>query len=373
MHSVRSIASTVITRASNVIQIAYIPGVTNRSVESTPDLIPPVPPIPAMSTFGSAAGTPNQAQDEHFFMPSDLRNSTYSDYTVDRTSYARTSMTPSVNRGSVPSTAYRGSAVVNTIPAQTAIRGRANPVAVKVIGKHSPTADSRPITPASAVQRAKQQSINTNTTSPIVARLGVPKKVNVTRSNPQLHATAASQKSHSPARSGPSPVSALDDGDMAGSISTGIDRTTSIAESRHDGHSSTFDEASSSDEESPADQSLMGHEKLPRFSRLSADKEGRVLSSLPDLRLTPSPDLRGLTPSPLQYSSSPESKARKQQHKRSGSLNQIIEEATRRASKEPRHGGLGSVGNILDNYNREVRKSKEPEGPFSDDNVARTP
>ena len=359
MHSVRSIASTVITRASNVIQIAYIPGVTNRSVESTPELIPPVPPIPAMSSFGSAAGTPNQAQDEHFFMPSDLRNSTYSDYTVDRTSYARTSMTPSVNRGSVPSTAYRGSAIVNTIPAQTAIRGRANPVAVKMNGKHSPPAGSRSVTPASVKERVKEEAISTNTTSPIVARLGVPKTVTVTRSNPQLHATAASQKSHSPARSGPSPVS-----ELAQSISTGIDRTASIAESRHDGQSSTFDEGSSSDEESPADQSLMGHEKLPRFTRLTGSNDSRSPSSLPDLRLTPSP---------LQYSSSPESKARRQQHKRSGSLNQIIEEATRRASKEPRHGGLGSVGNILENYDREVRAFKEPEGPFSDANVARTP
>ena len=358
MHSVRSIASTVLTRASNVIQIAYIPGVTNRSVESTPDLIPPVPPIPAMSAFGSTAGTPQQPQDEHFFMPSDLRNSTYSDYTVDRESYARTSMTPSLARGSVPSTAYRGSAVVNTLPAQTAIRGKANPVAVKSNGKDSPSGSSRSGTPTMpSLEKEQQNSIRTNTTSPIVARLGVPKTVTVTRSNGNLAAAAAIQKSPSPLSSGPSPLST----DRSHSFAF-PDRKVSVADSRHDGNSSTFDDASSSDEESPADRSLMGHEKLPRFSRLGGGSV-KSPSSAPDLRLTPSPNA----------SSSPDSmsRARKQKHKRSGSLNQIIEEATRRASKEPRHGGLGSVGNVLENYDREVRGSRE--GPFSDSNAAKTP
>ena len=362
MHSVRSIASTVLTRASNVIQIAYIPGVTNRSVESTPDLIPPVPPIPAMASFGSTAGTPQQTQDEHFFMPSDLRNSTYSDYTIDRTSYARTSMTPSLARGSVPSTAYRGSAIVNTLPAQTAIRGKANPVAVKSNGKESPSNHSRSSTPPiPAIEKIHQGSIRTNTTSPIVARLGVPKTVTVTKSNSNLAATATSQKTPRPLSGRPSPLSSERSNSLALSSP---DRKPSVADSRHDGNSSTFDDASSSEEDSPADRSLMGHEKLPRFTKLNGGSV-KSPSSAPDLRLAPSP---------LHPSSSPDSisRTKKQEHKRSGSLNQIIEEATRRASKEPRHGGLGSVGNILQNYDREVRSSSR-EGPFSDANAARTP
>lgn len=347
-HSVRSIASTVLTRASNVIQIAYIPGVTNRSDESTPDLIPPVPPVPALSAIGSTSGSPHLAQDEHFFLPSDLRNSTYSDYTVDRTSYARTSMTPSVARGSVPSTAYRGSAVVNTLPAQTAIRGRANPVAVRNGGKNSPPLGSGPNTPpVPKVDKLKQDNIRTNTTSPIVARLGVPKAVTVTKSHGNLAAAAASQKAASPVSSVKSEPK----------LKTAPDRHVSVAESRHDGHSSTFDDQSSSDEESPADQSLMGHDKLPRFSRL--DQRLDSPSSAPDLRLAPSP----LIPS----SPNPSTRAKKQQHKRSGSLNQMIEDATRIARREPRHGGLGSVGNIRENPRR------SPEGPFSDEHAARTP
>ena len=117
-HTVASIASTVLTRASNIIQIAYIPGVTNRSAPSTPGLlVPPVPPIPiALST----ASTPRYEQ-EHFFMPGDLRDSTYSGMS-DRTSYARTS---------VASTIYGKNAIVSPVPAQTIIRGKAAVISVK--------------------------------------------------------------------------------------------------------------------------------------------------------------------------------------------------------------------------------------------------
>jgi hypothetical protein len=120
-HTVASIASTVLTRASNIIQIAYIPGVTNRSAPSTPGLlVPPVPPIPIAL---SNASTPRYEQ-EHFFMPGDLRDSTYSGIS-DRTSYARTS---------VASTTYGKNAIVSPIPAQTVIRGKAAVVSVKSNG-----------------------------------------------------------------------------------------------------------------------------------------------------------------------------------------------------------------------------------------------
>lgn len=118
-HTVGSVASTVLTRASNIIQIAYIPGVTNRSAPSTPGLlVPPVPPIPI--ALSSAASSPRY-EDEHFFMPGDLRDSTYSGVS-DRTSYAR---------NSVASTIYGKNAVVSPVPAQTVIRGRAAVVSVK--------------------------------------------------------------------------------------------------------------------------------------------------------------------------------------------------------------------------------------------------
>jgi len=128
-HTVGSIASTVLTRASNIIQIAYIPGVTNRSAPSTPGLlVPPVPPIPI--ALSSAASTPDY-EDQHFFMPGDLRDSTYSGIS-DRTSYAQTT------RSSVASTIYGKHAVVSPVPAQTVIRGKAAVVSVKSAGGNSP-------------------------------------------------------------------------------------------------------------------------------------------------------------------------------------------------------------------------------------------
>ncbi|KAG9238122.1 hypothetical protein BJ875DRAFT_87500 [Amylocarpus encephaloides] len=132
-HTVGSIASTVLTRASNIIQIAYIPGVTNRSAPSTPGLlVPPVPPIPiALSSGGS---TPRYEQ-EHFFMPGDLRDSTYSGIS-DRTSYARTS---------VASTIYGKNAIVSPVPAQTVIRGKAAVVSVKSNGANSPGEMTPPV------------------------------------------------------------------------------------------------------------------------------------------------------------------------------------------------------------------------------------
>lgn len=130
-HTVGSIASTVLTRASNIIQIAYIPGVTNRSTPSTPGLlVPPVPPIP-IALAGSPGTTPGY-EDQHFFMPGDLRDSTYSAMTsmTDRTSYAP--------RSSVASTIYGKNAVISPVAPQTVIRGKAAVVSVKSSGGSTP-------------------------------------------------------------------------------------------------------------------------------------------------------------------------------------------------------------------------------------------
>lgn len=119
----RSIASTVFTRASNVIPIAFIPGIVDRTDRG---LVPPVP-IPT-----SNGATPYSDQPaDHYFMPSDLRDSHYSGFTDDGNStIGRASLTPSLLRGSVASTIYGSSAVVSA--AQTAGRGKANVVSVHI-------------------------------------------------------------------------------------------------------------------------------------------------------------------------------------------------------------------------------------------------
>lgn len=137
-HTVASMASSVLTRASNIIQIAYIPGVTNRSGPGSPDLlVPPVPPIPIATTNSSALSSPYSTSEQHFFVP-DLRDSTYSGVSDVRSSYARTSIAPSLARSSVATTIYRNNAIVSPLPAQTIVRGKAAVVSVKSMGSNSP-------------------------------------------------------------------------------------------------------------------------------------------------------------------------------------------------------------------------------------------
>ena len=137
-HTVASMASSVLTRASNIIQIAYIPGVTNRSGPGSPDLlVPPVPPIPAMSP-SSGMTSPYSNADQHFFVP-DFRDSIMSASTAGRTSIA-----PSLaQRGSVASTMYRQNAIVSPLPAQTIVRGKAAVVSVKSTATNSPAETSK--------------------------------------------------------------------------------------------------------------------------------------------------------------------------------------------------------------------------------------
>ncbi|PNY29819.1 Uncharacterized protein TCAP_00269 [Tolypocladium capitatum] len=124
-HTVHSIASTVLTRASNIIQIAYIPGVTNRATPTSPTsptvLVPPVPPIPMHHSEGNRQ---SNLDDQHFFVPGNLRDSTYSGISAytDRTSYAP--------RSSIASTIYGKQAQVQ-ITAQTGMRAKPTVVSVK--------------------------------------------------------------------------------------------------------------------------------------------------------------------------------------------------------------------------------------------------
>ena len=134
-HTVASMASSVITRASNIIQIAYIPGVTNRANgNSSPGLlVPPVPPIPV--ALSSAQSSPYSTEDQHFFVPGDLRDSTYSGLSNGDGRSIRSSLA----RSSVATTEFRDDATANPMPAQTVVRGKAAVVSVKSSQASSPT------------------------------------------------------------------------------------------------------------------------------------------------------------------------------------------------------------------------------------------
>ena len=173
--SAHSIASTVLTRASNVIQIAYIPGVTVRSPPESPGF--PVPPVPALSggtASNSATSSPHLEQ--HFFMPRDLRDSTWSDTSsLD----PRFSVAPSLARQSVATTVYHKDAIVPPVPAQQAFRAQANVVSVKS-GSNTPANGS---TPSSRTPQIPQGPHMSSSNSSIVARNVTARPIEVKKVN----------------------------------------------------------------------------------------------------------------------------------------------------------------------------------------------
>lgn len=116
-HTVASISSTT-TRASNVIQIGYLPGVMNRSAPSTPgQFIPPVPPLPGLCT--PEIRYPQSPDQGTFFSAEDiLRASVYTTGDHDP-------------RASVATTIYRNNAVVAPVAANVVRLGKAAVVTVK--------------------------------------------------------------------------------------------------------------------------------------------------------------------------------------------------------------------------------------------------
>ena len=135
VHTVHSLASSMLSRASNMIPIAFIPGVTNRDGNTPPD-----PPIPAARNYRSSRGPGSDI----FFSPGDLRNSAYSSTsTVANNRNTFLSISPSLARESIASDTYHDDAVANPLPAQHIIVARPNVVSVKS-SPTVPTTDARP-------------------------------------------------------------------------------------------------------------------------------------------------------------------------------------------------------------------------------------
>ena len=337
--TVGTVASTS-TRTSNIIQIAYIPGVTNRSIESTPDLAPPVPPIPAASLLNSNASSPRtEGHDQHYFLPN-FRDSTLSGYSE------ASSLAPRI----APQAAYRN-----------ATRAKATAISVKTPQNNSPSSTSRSSSPPRlpSLRLQNQPSLPTlSTKSSIVGRMERPKQVTVVRSPSGRNVNAPRQE--------PPPMPPQNVYELSGDESSNPSIAHIAAhqrvlanESPHYGNdSSTFDDgsttASSSDEEEPvrARRSLMGHDRASNATTVIQD----------------SPAVEEATPLKMGSSLLPnaamkkETRDRKKTHKKNRSLNQIIEEATRRARSEPKHGLVPSM-----------EDAEEVDSPFTDRHMARTP
>lgn len=163
---------TTASRQSNVIQIAYIPGVTSTAAHS-PEMIPPVPPIPAASTASPHLPTGN----EQFFMINDLRpESSYTDYYAPnaRKSYANSF----ANRSSIAASEYQD-AVVEAAPARAAVAARANAISVK--------SSSRIGSPTASPPLSHQNSIAGRMAGPVTAQSGQARQVMISRSNSNLN------------------------------------------------------------------------------------------------------------------------------------------------------------------------------------------
>ncbi|CAG7961679.1 unnamed protein product [Penicillium olsonii] len=261
----QSIASTVLTRASNVIQIAYIPGVTNRSPPTTPaSLVPPVPPLPGASP------------DQHFFMPGDLRDSSWT------TTTGHQSISPTL-RSSVATTIYRNDAIVSAVPAQQIQRSRAavvsihnggsggntpgddSPVAVTVTPADAPAVPA--ITPA---QLARAEAVKGN--SSCVAR-------SVTARPVMVRGPSLKKNQDKP----PSRIEEVSENSKSNDTSRAVSTTSDF---NHD--ISTFDGSSSDEEDQPYPSSTANLEtgsSQRHVDRTSGLSDGRSSTRTPPARV----------------------------------------------------------------------------------------
>jgi hypothetical protein len=142
----------------------------------------------------STLNSPYSTSEQHFFLP-DFRDSMASSMTDGRSSYARTSIAPSLARGSVASTMYRQNAIVSPLPAQTIVRGKAAVVSVKSSGSNSPAetpgAETPPVPqidpkhnvqpiriqmPSSSSDLGRQNSVRSTATLGPIRALNITKK-----------------------------------------------------------------------------------------------------------------------------------------------------------------------------------------------------
>ncbi|RMZ30627.1 hypothetical protein D0859_05273 [Hortaea werneckii] len=167
-----SLANSIISRASNIIQIAYIPGVTNRNGSGHNSVYSsdaPVPPIPAAQRGQPPKSPLSNEGDALFFRPGDLRDSTWSATSSLRsgsnrdTQYTRQSITPSLARSSMASDVYRDDATEMPMPAQTVTRAAPRMVSVKSNNSNnsSPSETSGSNTPVDAAGEHSQFAANT--------------------------------------------------------------------------------------------------------------------------------------------------------------------------------------------------------------------
>lgn len=314
-----SVAQSFLSRASNIIQIAYIPGVTNRNNSNHNSLLgqAPVPPVPAAR--GSMPRSPLRNQNEAlFFRPGDLRDSSYSDTgslaSNNRDTQYRQSITPSLARSSVASTIYRDDGSSEPMPATQVQRVAPRMVSVKSSQSNSPGESPESETPTASLHSGNG------------GNAGKGKSIQVMM--PGQSASGPSPQSSIRSYGKPTQVTV-----GKGRIPVRVPSDATSTQSRHAPNvSSPLAEAGSSDDE----------DEPRRDVYAAAPASQPVESPFFDDTERPSGSRAHNPYAQLGASIGAEDRAgMKRGGKGMGGLSAVIEEATKRASTVPSHEGLG--------------------------------
>lgn len=318
-----SLANSILSRASNIIQIAYIPGVTNRNGSGHNSLLGgPVPPIPAQTRGSRTPKSPlSNEGDALFFRPGDLRDSTWSASSSmlsgnRDTQYMRQSITPSLARSSMASELYRDDATEVPMPAQTVMRAAPRMVSVKSTSSASPSESSGSKTPGSDAQTP-------NLSCPQVL---VPGQSSSTAASP-AGSLRGKAKQITVGSKGRFPVRQVSDASTTAS--------TLSAHAHAPVVSSPLAEVDTSDDE---EDHARARQSLLDASTYEAPLIQPVESPFFDASEQP----QAAKPNPYASMASTVKRA----GNGGSTLPDIIEEATKRASKMPSHGGLGGKGDM---------------------------
>jgi protein OPY2 len=351
-----SLANSILSRASNIIQIAYIPGVTNRngSASGHNSLLGgngPVPPVP-IATRGSNQPPKSPLSNEGdmlFFRPGDLRDSSYSATSSIRsglggqrdTQYTRASITPSLARSSMASEVYRGSTAEMPMPATTVARAAPRMVSIKSAGSGSPGETPGESTPTSGI--GFQDFAASTGKSGNGFQIMMPGEGSAAGASPSSSLRGKAKQvtvgSGSSAGKGRFPVRQPSDASTL---------TATSGKSRHaPAVSSPLAEIDSSDGEDLEDEHARARQSLVDTSTTSpAPLVQPIESPFFDASERPPSASAGKAGGggPNPYASMAKSVSaglEKRGGKGNGGLSDIIEEATKRASRVPSHEGLG--------------------------------
>lgn len=329
-----SLANSILSRASNIIQIAYIPGVTNRNGNGSGHnsllASAPVPPVPAAQRGSQPPKSPlSNEGDALFFRPGDLRDSSYSATSSlasagnnRDTQYTRQSITPSLARSSMASEVYHDDASQMPMPATTVARAAPKVISIKSAG--SPTEPAGSPTPTQDLQVMMPGESSDGHLTPSSSLRGQARQVTVGKGKGRFPVRQASDASSNVSRHAPavsSPLAEVDNDDedeeeeehararqsYFGSSTTNTSSTANTTPPRVQPVESPFFDAS---EHPPS------HNTSPGRPNPYASMASTVGMSGNDLK----PKRGG---------------------KGAGGLSDIIEEATKRASRVPSHEGLG--------------------------------